>query len=399
MGRVVDGPLVEEFHAGNSMARYLPQAESDLGGGREQQVASLGGSDASAYASPEAPAVPSVSAVAGSTIPRADGGGSTPKGAVGGAPPAMAPQQWAANGPAWAGINSALPVGPSGAPAPPPGAPTPQALAAPAQGSVVSLVSGVVSDPQMAARVAGNVARVLKVDPGAPLTPELADRAKRIVQGYAQRTGQQQPQGGQGQPQDGQPLVPQIRLLNGIKDPMEAIQAINQDINRYAKFTSGQYGEVAREKIHNLEWQRNQILEQSRPKEVRPGETFLDPRTGQTIYQGTTGTLSPAAIDTAAETYYQSGKLPPNLGRGQQGPANIAAIIDRAAALHPDEPPESWAERQQAFNANAAGERTISTRSAAFTAAENAAASVIPASAGRFQGGQSDAISVSQQNH
>ena len=81
-----------------------------------------------------------------------------------------------------------------------------------------------------------------------------------------------------------------------------------------------------------------------------------------------------------------------------QGPANIAAIIDRAAVLHPDDPPENWAERQQAFNANAAGQRTISTRTANFTAAENAAASIIPrlAEASKLS---ADGISVAQQNY
>jgi hypothetical protein len=81
------------------------------------------------------------------------------------------------------------------------------------------------------------------------------------------------------------PSVPQTRLPNGIKDPMEAVQAINQDINRLAKFTGGQYGEVAREKIRNLEWQRDQILKQSTPMDVRPGTTLLDPRSGQPVFQ------------------------------------------------------------------------------------------------------------------
>jgi hypothetical protein len=91
------------------------------------------------------------------------------------------------------------------------------------------------------------------------------------------------------------PLVPQIPLPRGFTDPMAAVQAINQDINRLAMFTGGQGGEVAREKIRNLEWQRDQILKQSAPPMMHSGETAVDPRTGQPIYQATgLGAFSPA---------------------------------------------------------------------------------------------------------
>ena len=156
------------------------------------------------------------------------------------------------------------------------------------------------------------------------------------------------------------------------KDPQDAILRLDRRMADYAR--SG--NPYLMKQIPFFEDWRDRIAKQSEP--LRVGNALVDPRSGRTIYQPTIGAFSPGAIDAAAETYYQSGKLPPNLGRGVQGPANIAAIIDRAAALHPEDPPENWAQRQQAFNANAAGERTISTRSANFTAAENAAASVIP---------------------
>ena len=177
---------------GMTGARYAAIATQGIGGGSPVEVASLDPSDATAYANPDTPAVPPVSAAAGSTIPRADGGDSTPKGAVGGAHAGAAPQQWAQNGPAWAGINGALPVGPAAAPAAPgPAARPAQAPAAPGQASVASLVSGMVSDPQMGVRVAGNVARALKVDPAAPLTPEQALKAQLYVRNYAARAAQQ----------------------------------------------------------------------------------------------------------------------------------------------------------------------------------------------------------------
>jgi Lysozyme like domain len=186
-------PTSKNFTPGNSMGRYLSQAEADLGkagGAAGTQVASLGGSDASAYASPEAPAVPSVSAAAGSSIPRAN------------AKTTAIPQQLAANNPAWKGINSALPVGPPGAPAQAPGVGTsaPQAPVPPAQGSVASIASAAGIPPQIAV----NIAKAVRVAPGAPLTPEQAEKAKLYIQNYANRTGQQPPQAAQGGPQGGQ---------------------------------------------------------------------------------------------------------------------------------------------------------------------------------------------------
>jgi Lysozyme like domain len=375
-------PTSKNFTPGNSMDRFLPQAEADLGKVGGAQVASLGGSDATAYASPDKPSIPPVSATAGSSIPRAIAPAAA--GAVGGSSiatqPTAIPQQLAAKNPAWAGINAALPVG-SGAPAQAATAPTPQAPAAPSQGSVAAIAAQAGIPPQVAA----NIAAAVRVAPNAPLTPEQDAKAKLYVRNYMQRKGQQPPtaamapqapSGGQGPASaGGGPGIPQIKLPWGLKDPQEAIVRLDQEAARLAS-SPNPYN---RAQVPYIEDYRNRIAEQSAPKWVSPNERLVDPRTGQTLIQPSSiGALSPGAIETAAETYYQSGKLPPNLGRGVQGPANIAAIIDRAAALHPDDPPENWAERQQAFNANAAGERTISTRSANFTAAENAAASVIP---------------------
>jgi hypothetical protein len=93
-----------------------------------------------------APSVPPVGAAAGSTIPRADRGQVPPQGV----PQTSAPQ-----------------------------------------GSIAALVSGIVSDPQKASVVAGNVARSIGISPDASLTPEEVQRAQRYVASYAARTGQQ----------------------------------------------------------------------------------------------------------------------------------------------------------------------------------------------------------------
>jgi hypothetical protein len=110
--------------------------------------------------------------------------------------------------------------------------------------------------------------------------------------------------------------------------------------------------------------------------------TLVDPRTGQTLYQGANArgasVLSPEALDAAAENYYQTGKLPPNLGRGMQGSQVMNSIITRATEMHPE---ADWSQRPTAwqdFGAGAAGSRVLATRGANLELAANEASSLIP---------------------
>jgi hypothetical protein len=77
-------------------------------------------------------------------------------------------------------------------------------------------------------------------------------------------------------------------------------------------------------------------------------------------------TLSPEAIDGAARTYVKTGKMPPNLGRGTQGAANVTAIQNRVAEVMKEEgkTPEQVAEGQRGFQTRAAGLRALETRRA-----------------------------------
>ena len=370
-----DRPIAVEFGgAGN-------------GGGSSVEVASLDPSDVTAYANPDTPAVPPVSAAAGSTIPRADGGDSTPKGAVGGAHAGAAPQQWAQNGPAWAGINGALPVGPAAAPAAPgPAARPAQAPAAPGQASVASLVSGMVSDPQMGVRVAGNVARALKVDPAAPLTPEQALKAQLYVRNYAARAAQQpaaspSPQaasGIPGQPPAGGPITSLPPLPKGYTDPQQAILALRRDAARLSRF-----GPAANGRINYLEQWANSIEKSSAPMRVGAAETYIDPRTRQVLYQGPyaqIGRESGQTLDADAERYLVTGTLPPNMGRGQQGAAQATMIRERATelAIAKGIDPANLPQLQQSFKAQAASKGLIEKRTASLDLAENEASSLIP---------------------
>jgi hypothetical protein len=255
-------------------SQTIGQLAGEFGGGKGggTQVASLGASDATAYASPDKPAIPPVSAAAGSSVPRADGGGSTPKGADGGAPAAAAPQQWAANGPAWAGINAALPVGSPGAPAQGQTGAAPQAPVGSAQGNYV--------------------ARTGQQPPTAAMVP-------------------QAPSGGQGQPsQGGGPIIPQFPLPKGFTDQQQAILAIDQDIARLSRF-----GPAASGRIKALEDMRDRIGVQAAPRQL--GNALFDPQTGRMLLQGPNAATAriqamQGKADDIAEAI-QSGDQPPVL--------------------------------------------------------------------------------------
>ena len=82
--------------------------------------------------------------------------------------------------------------------------------------------------------------------------------------------------------------------------------------------------------------------------------------------------------DAAAETYFQTGKLPPNIGRGVQGAAESKRIRARAQELHPDVPPATWPRRWQLFATQASGMRVLETRAAGLKLAEEEASGLLP---------------------
>ena len=117
------------------------------------------------------------------------------------------------------------------------GAPAPQT-------SVSGMVSGAGLPPQRAQQIAGLVSKVLGVQPDAPLSPDQAAKAQKIIanaarmgqpQGAApQQTAQAGPVSPQQQQQTqqggGGSIVPQFPLPQGISDPRQAIMAIDQRI-------------------------------------------------------------------------------------------------------------------------------------------------------------------------
>lgn len=133
-----------------------------------------------------------------------------------------------------------------------------------------------------------------------------------------------------------QPLVPQYplpvdpRTGQRYTDPQTAIAGIDDQIMR---LTGNRF---AGERIKVLQNEQDRIVSSITPMKVAPSDTYVDPRTGKTVYQGPWATgsgMNPQAVEGAAERYLATGELPKGMGRGMQGSAQMSAIINRAYEL------------------------------------------------------------------
>lgn len=90
--------------------------------------------------------------------------------------------------------------------------------------------------------------------------------------------------------------------------------------------------------------------------------------------------MTPQSLETAADVFRMTGKLPPNMGRGVQGAQEATMIRNRAAEKEADAggDPADWAQRWQSFGTRAAGLRTLENRAAGLTLAENEARALVP---------------------
>lgn len=160
--------------------------------------------------------------------------------------------------------------------------------------------------------------------PAAAAQPGAAPQAGPVAAAPAQAQPQPQPQP-QAQPQ--QPIVPQVPLPKGFTDPQRAILALRSEAARLSA------NPRARGQVDELNNWAERIEASIKPVEMSAGKTLLDPKTGQPLTQGNQPSLSPDAINAAAERYLETGQLPPNLGRGVQGSATMSAIQNHAAEL------------------------------------------------------------------
>jgi hypothetical protein len=268
------------------------------------------------------------------------------------------------------------------------------------------------------------IAEVMGIDPNAQMTPGQVRRAQGLLQKYAPdiagvRVGQgggsslppsmngvtpaAVPGGGgsaagatagpgaagtsgapapQPQQPQQQPLVPQEPLPPGFNDPMQAVKALRLNAAQLA----GDPRRGAKEQASAMDAWADRIEASIKPVSVGSMSTLVDPRTGKPVFQG----AGAAAIagqgadnstrDADAELYRQTGKLPPNMGRGVQGAAEAQRIRERAVEQEIAEggDPSQWATRWQSFGAQAAGRRVLETRSETLKLAENEATTLIP---------------------
>ena len=177
-----------------------------------------------------------------------------------------------------------------------------------------------------------------------------------------------------------QPLVPGPTLLFGATNQKENIQEIDKRLLRLSTMTNPPAPPAM---IKYLEGVRQQAVDAITPMKLGMYDQFVDPQNPQNVIAkgamaGAGAGLAPQALDAAAENYFQTGKLPPGMGRGIQGSQMMNAIISRASEMHPD---ADWSERPQAwqgFAGAAAGQRLLATRTASLSLAENEAKSLIP---------------------
>lgn len=338
-----------------------------------------------------------------------------------------------------AGNTPLLPAGGQGggaAPAPPPMRPsaTNSPQGDPGSGTVASLVTDrLPNQDTTTGQTIAKIAQVIGVDPNATLTSGQLRRAQGLLQKYAAADaggGQggnpdfkdrfagdsgslppsanavspkpqvapqppapigagspQQPQGGPPaqagpapQPPQG-PITPQVPLPPGFTDPQQAAMALRQ---RAAQIESA--NPKTKPKADELRDWASRIEASIAPVDVSPNTTRVDPRTGKILYQGpgaagmANNRETGATLEADAENYRQTGKLPPNMGRGIQGQAESNAIRQRAAEMEIGEGgnPADWSSRWQSFATQAAGKRALETRAAGLSLAENEASSLIP---------------------
>jgi hypothetical protein len=167
------------------------------------------------------------------------------------------------------------------------------------------------------------------------------------------------------------PLGPQVPLppaANG--DPQRAILMIRQEAGlRRDRGAPGQAAELD-------QW-ADAIAKSTELREVRPGETLVDPATGEIRLRTPATNANSVALQRYLE---QNPDATPQqiqaFTRAGQAPRSAAGM---ALQRFLEENPNADADEIQAFNAQAAGQSLLSKRTVAFESAENEAKALIPA--------------------
>lgn len=264
--------------------------------------------------------------------------------------------------------------------------------AAPGQGGAPSAAQPAAAAPSpQAGTLADGIAK-LKAAYAAQQAPQPQPQAALPAQAQPAQgvpaSPQLQPAPAQPQPAAQGPIGPQVPLPQGFKPGQEpqAIMALRQHAMELA---SNPNPYIAKRAPFFEQW-ASDIEKSIQPMKITGTETLIDPRDRKVIFQGPlaagfANSEGQETLNADAERYRQTGTLPPNMGRGQQGQQLAAAIRTRAAELEINAggDPSNWPARWQDYKAQGAGksqaERTKAVREENLKLILKAANAAIPA--------------------
>jgi len=190
-------------------------------------------------------------------------------------------------------------------------------------------------------------------------------------------------------------ITPQVPLPRGYNDPQAAILALRAEAARlaanpraagqvkalddWAARIEGSLAPVTVAPGQRIVSPSGQTLYAAPERPVSVGGNLVRPDTGEIVYRGASP-LSGQAIDDAARVYVDTGKFPPNMGRGVQGEATRNAILERASGMESELglDPKERSQRWQNYATHAAGIRVLEARAANMTLVEQETKTLIP---------------------
>lgn len=122
----------------------------------------------------------------------------------------------------------------------------------------------------------------------------------------------------------------EARKKNEMFDPQRAKAHLMTQKEFFAK--EDKHTQESPVAVANADFKAGRISKAERDALVRK-ETHV---AADQVPAGAPPSISKAAVDQAARSYLKDGRLPTNLGRGQQGANNISSIMDRAAEIDPN---------------------------------------------------------------
>ena len=179
-----------------------------------------------------------------------------------------------------------------------------------------------------------------------------------------------------GQPQGPRPIGPQVPLPKGFTDPQQAIQAIDQKIMELAS----KGNPYLKPQIDYWTDYKNRIADSAKLLEVRPGETLLDPRTGQVAFQGAMTNANNIALQRFLEDKPDATpqEIQAFIQSGKSSRSAASAYINKFMQENPNATADDVAKAAQGYTAKVSGLRLLEQRTASLDLAEDESKTLIP---------------------